>query len=45
MTTYFNLGDYILLYIMLVIMSLLIALRYARGLFKNTIMNAYREEV
>ncbi len=45
MVTYFTLADYVIIYVLLVVMSLLISLRYARGLFKNTIMNAYREEV
>lgn len=43
--TYFQYKDYILLYIIIVGMSILISLRYARKLFKTSAMNAYREEV
>ncbi len=37
--------DYIILYIALIIISLLISIRYARQLFKDSAMNTYREEV
>ena len=43
--TYFNTNDYIILYIIIMIMSLLISLRYSRKLFKNSVMNTYREEM
>jgi predicted lysophospholipase L1 biosynthesis ABC-type transport system permease subunit len=43
--TYFKTGDYIKLYIILVCMSILIAIRYARKLFKTSAMATYREEV
>ena len=45
MITYFQLKDYIIVYIILIIMSLLISTRYSRKLFKSSVMNAYREEV
>ena len=37
--------DYILIYVLLLIMSYLISYRYARKLFKSSAMKAYREEV
>ncbi|MGM9878008.1 MAG: ABC transporter ATP-binding protein [Bacilli bacterium] len=37
--------DYIILYVVLILMTLLITFRYARKLFKDTIMNNYRQEV
>ncbi len=43
--TYFTLKDYILIYIVLVMMSLLISNRYAHKLFKDSVMSTYREEV
>ena len=42
--TYFHRNDYIVLYIIITLMSLLISLRYSRKLFKNSVMNTYREE-
>lgn len=44
MITYFNLLDYVLVYIILTIMSLLISNRYAHKLFEYSVMNTYREE-
>ena len=41
----FNLADYIKLYIVLIMMSILISMRYARKLFKNSAMSTYREEI
>lgn len=43
--TYFTLNDYIILYLIVSIMSVLSALRYARKLFKDSVMVAFREEV
>ena len=43
--TYFKLNDYIVLYLILTIMSLLISIKYANKLFKNSVMSVYREEV
>jgi len=43
--TYFRFGDYITLYIVLTLMSLLISIKYASKLFKNSVMKVYREEV
>lgn len=45
MVTYFALKDYIIVYIVLTVMSLLISNRYAHKLFKSSVMNTYREEV
>ena len=45
MVVYFKYYDYILLYLILSIMSLLISNRYAHKLFKNSVMHTYREEV
>lgn len=42
---YFKFYDYIILYLILSIMSLLISNRYAHKLFKNSVMHTYREEV
>lgn len=42
---YFHVIDYILVYIILNLMSILISNRYANKLFKKSVMNAYREEV
>ncbi|MFQ9892130.1 MAG: ABC transporter ATP-binding protein [Emergencia sp.] len=37
--------DLIILYVILCVMAILLAMRYARQLFKKTAMNAYKEEV
>lgn len=42
--TYFKTFDYIAVYVILLIMSLLISNRYAHKLFKNSAMSTYREE-
>lgn len=42
---YFLFKDYVILYLIICLMSYLISLRYARKLFKNSVMNTYREEV
>lgn len=42
---YITIGNYVIIYICLLCMTLLIANRYSRKLFKNTVMNTYREEV
>ncbi len=42
---YFLFKDYTLLYVIIILMSYLISLRYARKLFKNSVMNTYREEL
>lgn len=42
---YVNIIDYVVLYVALVFISLLISNRYARQLFKKSVMNTYREEV
>lgn len=43
--TYFKLNDYIVLYVVLTLMSLLISIKYAAKLFKDSVMSVYREEV
>lgn len=43
--SYLNLKDYFLVYFVLILMSIFISIRYARKLFKDSIMNTYREEV
>lgn len=43
--TYFHFQDYILMYAIITIMSLLISEKYAAQLFKNSVMSTYREEV
>ena len=42
---YFVLKDYIILYVVVILMSYLISLKYANKLFKNSAMNTYREEM
>lgn len=37
--------DYLLLYIILIILSFLTSEKYAAKIFKNSVMNSYREEV
>ncbi len=43
--TYFKLNDYVVLYLIIGIISLLISLRYSSNLFKNSVMTTYREEI
>ena len=45
MITYFSVLDYIIVYLVLSLMSILISNRYAHKLFSTSAMNAYREEV
>ena len=40
-----NIREYVYMYITLMIMTLLIASRFSRKLFKGTVMNTYKEEV
>ena len=42
---YLHLGDYVLMYIILIVMSYLISTRYASKMFKTSAMSSYREEV
>ena len=42
---YFQLNDYMILYMIIMIMSFLLSARYSRKLFKNSVMNTYREEM
>ena len=42
---YLNIGDYVLMYIVLVVMSYLISSRFSSKIFKNSAMKSYREEV
>lgn len=42
--TYFEFNDYLVLYFILIIMSILISVRYSSKLFKDSVMNTYREE-
>lgn len=45
MITYLSIYDYIFIYLILLLMSYLIASRYAYKLFKTSAMKAYREEI
>ena len=45
LSTYMTLNNYFILYIVLLMMSLFITFRYSRKLFKDSVMNTYREEV
>lgn len=44
MITYLELKDYILVYLLLFIISMLISNRYSKKLFKKSAMNTYRDE-
>ena len=43
--SYLDLKSMAVIYVLVIIMSLLQAVRYAKSLFKKTAMNAYKEEV
>ena len=43
--TYLSMKDYIVLYIVLVLMSYITSMQFAKSLFKKSAMNAYKEEV
>ena len=43
--SYLSIRDYILMYIILVVMSYLISTRFSRKIFKHSAMKSYREEV
>ena len=45
LTNYIELREYILMYVILVVMSQLISRRFSKKLFKNTAINTYNEEV
>lgn len=45
MMGYLETGDFVILYIILCVMCILLAARYAKQLFAKTAMNAYKEEV
>ena len=45
MASYLATPDFVILYIVLCAMTILLAARYAKQLFKQTAMNAYKEEV
>lgn len=45
MVSFFQLQDYIAIYLILILMSILISTRFASKLFKNSAMSTYREEV
>ena len=42
---YLSLGDYFLLYLILILMSYIISLKYAKKLFKNSVIKTLAEEV
>lgn len=42
---YFKVNDFILLYVIIIVMSLILSIRYARKIFKYSAMTAYREEI
>lgn len=44
MITYLELKDFILVYVLLVVISMLISNRYSKKLFKKSAMNTYRDE-
>jgi len=45
LTNYLELKEYVLMYVILVIMSQLISRRFSKKIFKNTAINTYNEEV
>ncbi len=45
MVSFFTFKDYLMIYIILIVMSLLISNRYSHKLFKSSAMSTYREEV
>lgn len=45
LVTFFQFKDYVIIYVVLTIMSLMISNRYAHRLFKDSAMSTYREEV
>lgn len=45
MMSYLGAGDFVALYVILCAMTILLAVRYAKQLFSQTAMNAYKEEV
>lgn len=45
MVKFFTLKDYLIIYVILIIMSLIISNRYSHKLFKSSAMSTYREEV
>ena len=45
MVEYLKLGDYVILYLILVCMSYLISLKYAKKLFKDSVIKTLTEEV
>ena len=45
LSTFMNFTNYGVIYIIVIIMSLLITMRYSRKLFNDSAMNSYREEV
>lgn len=45
MIKYLNPGNYVMIYVIAIGLAYLISTRFARNLFKNSVMNTYREEV
>ncbi|MBO5095555.1 MAG: hypothetical protein J6B98_01620, partial [Bacilli bacterium] len=45
LTNYLELREYVLMYLILVLMSQLISRRFSKKIFKNTAINTYNEEV
>ncbi len=45
LSEFLHLKEYVLMYVILILMSRLISIKFARKLFKNTAINTYNEEV
>ena len=45
LSEYLSLKEYLLMYIVIIAISRLISIKFARKLFKNTAINTYNEEV
>lgn len=45
MAGYLTIGNYILMYVIIIGMSYMISTRFSKDLFKNSVMNTYRQEV
>ncbi len=43
--SYVRIYDYIILYLILFIMTIILTFRYSRKLFKDTVMNSYKQEI
>ena len=45
LASFLSIKEYVLMYVILIVISRLISIKFARKLFKNTAINTYNEEV